>query len=193
MKKQFLFAVLASMCIINGCQNSSGSAQDSAAATESIVESSTIESSSASESSASSVSDIPNTEAFSKALTIPVVDIGCSVGKMSFENIRDGGTFDVDVIMESDGEPLVFSCFYIDILDKWNVSKVTGRDSGRCYWIGKGYERSVDLYDYSSGLLLSSKDPDFDPRDVSSSLADQSDKIVEDFGSDLESIADKYK
>ena len=193
MKKQFLLAAFASMCIINGCQNSSGSAQNSAAAAESIVESSTVEASSASESSASSIPDIPNTEAFSKALTIPVADIGCSVGKMSFENIHDGGTFDVDVIMESDGEPLVFSCFYIDVIDKWDVSQVTGRDSGRCYWVGKGYERSVDLYDYSSGLLLSSKDPNFDPRDVSSSLADQSDKIVEDFGSDLESIADKYK
>lgn len=193
MKKHFLFAVLALMCIINGCQNSSGSAQDSVAATESIVESSIVESSSMSESNVSNVSDIPNTDALSKALTIPVADIGCSVGKMSFENIRNGGTFDVDVIMESDGEPLVFSCFYIDVIDKWNVSRVSGHDSERCYWIGKGYERSVDLYDYSSGLLLSPKDPDFDPRDVSSSLADQSDKIVEDFESDLESIADKYK
>lgn len=189
MKKQVLFAALVSMCLLSGCQSSSDSAQDSAAAAKSTA----VESPSTAESSAPNVSDIPNTEALSKALIVPVTDIGCSVGKMSFDNIHDGGTFDVDVIMESNGEPLVFSCFYIDVTDKWNVLQVTGRDSGHCYWIGKGYEDSVDLYDYSSGSLLSSKDPNFDLHDVASSLADQSNKIADDFEADLESIADKYK
>lgn len=193
MKKQVLFASLISMCLLNGCQGSSGSVQNSTAAAESVVESSVAESAPAAESSAPSVSDIPNKEALSRALSIPVTSIGCSVGKMSFDNIRDGATFDVDVIMESDGEPLIFSCFYIDATNAWNVLQVTGRDSGHCYWIGKGYEDSADLYDYSSGSLLSSKDPNFDLHDVASSLADQSDKIADDFEADLESIADKYK
>lgn len=194
MKKQSLFILFASMYLLSGCQNSSSPAQTSASAAETTVESSAIETKSV-DTSEKNVSDMPDTDGLVKELTVPVSEIGCSVGKMEFTDLHGDASseFYVNVVMDSDNEPLVFDCTYINIINKWSVGKVTGLESGHCYWVSPGLEGSMDLYDYASGNLVSEKDPNFSSGDIQKAAESQADEVKDDFNAALESIGDKYK
>ena len=76
------------------------------------------------------------------------------------------------------------------IIDEWSVLFVKDADTGNYYYVPEELKDTTDLYDYSTGELISEKSKSHD--DVQKEINDQLEKAEEDFESELNQIKDEY-
>lgn len=138
--------------------------------------------------------DLPNKEGLTHALAEAFASIGLdTVPPLEFKNYENiSGTISVDIYTKTEKCNLLFACLYIDITDSWNISFVKNSDNQHTYWVQKGSENKVDLYDYNTDTLVSAKSETFSSDPVGD-FESQAESINDDFEKALESIADKYQ
>lgn len=76
------------------------------------------------------------------------------------------------------------------IIDEWSVLFVKDADTGNYYYVPEELKDTIDLYDYSTGELISQKSKSHD--DVQKEINDQLEKEEESFESELNEIKDEY-
>ena len=207
MKKFYLATLCAVVLLSGGCSDSSinSTITESETITEATVETGkdTLDESISDESTINSSGNIaeidnpielPNKEGLTHALAEAFVSIGLdAVPPLEFKNYENiSGTISVDVYTKTEKCNLLFACFYIDITDSWNIVSVKNSDNQHTYWVQKGLENKVDLYDYNTDTLVSAKSETFSSDPVGD-FESQAESINDDFEEVLESIADKYQ
>ncbi len=138
--------------------------------------------------------ELPNTEGLTQVLAETFVSVGLdTVPQLEFKNYENSsGMINIDVYAETEKCNLLFDCSYIDIIDSWSVSFVKNSDNQHIYWVTKGLESKVDLYDYNTDTLISAKTETFSS-DPAGDFESQAESISDDFEKSLESIADNYQ
>lgn len=207
MKKLYLATLCTIILLSNGCSDSNvkSTITESETTTEATVETiketkdesltdkNTVDSAENIEKPDTSI-ELPNTEGLTKVLTEAFISIGLdNVPQLEFKNYESiSGIINIDVYAETEKCKLLFDCSYIDITDSWSISFVKNSDNQHIYWVQKGLENKVDLYDYNTDTLISAKSETFssDPVD---NFESQAESINDDFEKSLESIADKYQ
>lgn len=207
MKKFYLAALCTIVLLSNGCSDSNinSTITESETTTEATVETiketkneslpdkNTVNSAADNEKSDTPI-ELPNTEGLTKILAEAFISIGLdNVPQLEFKNYENiSGIISVDVYAETEKCKLLFNCSYIDITDSWSISFVKNSDNQHIYWIQKGLENKVDLYDYNTDALISAKSETISSDPVGD-FESQAESINDDFEKSLESIADKYQ
>ncbi len=195
MKKICLATLFTFILFSYGCSNQNTNQNKSTSPT--IIESETIVESTV-ETTENETTDnaieLPNKDGLTKALTETLVSMGVdTVPQFEFDNYKNiSGIIDIDAYAETEKCKLLFDCSYIDITDSWSISFVKNSDNQHIYWIQKGLENKVDLYDYNTDTLISAKSETLSSDPVGDSES-QAESINDDFEKSLESIADKYQ
>lgn len=204
MKKIYLLPLSTIILFSNACtaQNTSSIVAQSESVIESSIETTTEKETESTvnentytyETTSTTSYELPNTDDLSGDLAEIFVLLKLdSTPPLTFENYENiSGIINIDICAETEKCNLLFSCMYIDFTDSWVVSSVENKENHHIYWVQKGMENKVDLYDYNTDTLISAQSETF-AADPVKEFESQVESINADFDERLESIADKYQ
>lgn len=114
-----------------------------------------------SESNISSNDSLPQSDMLKKKLVDVINKIGVNeISDTNFENysLRDDGDIDVDFIYKTDLKTLRVYCSYMKLIESWSIISVKNNESNLYYYVSPGAAGTVDLYDYTTDMLLTKED-----------------------------------
>lgn len=139
--------------------------------------------------------EFPNKEALNQKLATVFDEIGISeLIKTDIINYspHDDGDIDVDLIITTDLKALKINCYYMSMIDSWNIISVINNENQLDYYVTPGAKGTVDIYDYSTDSLLTKSDPSSSTRDIMADYSRSFESMDESYDAAVESIMDKY-
>lgn len=109
----------------------------------------------------------------------------------NYRNVNGIVSIDAYIVTPKSKDVLV-SLMYISFSQspEWNVSFVKDAANGHYYYIPNELKETEDLYDYTTGKLISQKTKSHE--DIQKEIDESVSKITEEFEDNLEKIKDKY-
>lgn len=200
MKKVYFAVYLFIVLNLAACSKNTSNVTTTAPVQDITVE--TIDSTETNSNSESSKNDIladdeimPEANQLSEKLASALIEIGASEStNMEYEkyNKHDDGDIDLDLVIDGGLHKLKISCYYANLIHSWLIISITNYDNKNYYYVGPGSAGLVDIYDYKSNELLSSKDPAKETEDIIEHFNNEMESIDKSFDSALDDISKAY-
>lgn len=132
------------------------------------------------------------TNSFLEQLEIPSVS-----GFIDYDLSDDGTSQIIDAIIQiNDASKLNISAMRITFPDEgeWIIMSISEYDSDpiKYYYGIESIIDHIDIYNFNTGEIISSKESDINTDEIMSEYQEESDKIMEDFNNALDEIAEEY-
>jgi len=138
-------------------------------------------------------SELPDSNGLSSKLANVMSDLHILTipDNIAFANQSlDGNDMYLDITMTTDICDLIFHCAYYDSTSHWLIYLVENAKNEHTYWVPKGQENYIDLYDYSTDELISMRSETFG--DIGAELESRFEEINEQTDDKLKAILDEY-
>ena len=142
-------------------------------------------------------SDIDNSFSLLSALQDVLADIDVNeIVSVKDINVVDEDLFlTLDFVIKTDIRTLKVSMLTLksEFSDNgWEVSYIRDFKTKKSYWLPEGQKTYYDLYDYTTGKLISKKKKELTEEEIMKNSNDTNQEISDNFDKALDDLADKY-
>lgn len=149
------------------------------------------------------LASLPNLEELVSTTTDALLNMGvtglngnATFGNYSDDSIESVAIYNIEAFTTTDtGKHLITSLLYTKTESSsgnWLVNSVDDADTNQCYYIDGSSKDYVDLYDYKTGNLISSKTKSWDESDPMDEFNKKMDEIDKEQENKLNDIKEKY-